>query len=159
VTVVRTGSLADVDLVAGLHLRSRQHAYRGLIAGELLDALDPAEFAVTWRAKLAVATQLFIAEEDGDAAGFAFVGDGTLHAIHVLPRWHGTGTGQALMRAAREGLRELGFDRAALWVLAQNERARRFYEKDGWVASGQTRQSDVNGALTDQLEYVADLAG
>jgi GNAT superfamily N-acetyltransferase len=89
--------------------------------------------------------------------GFAYVGEGWLHAIHVHPDWHGAGVGPTLLASARESLRDLGFRRAALWVIEGNERACRFYEKDGWVRSGESRVSEMDGVLTRQLHYMCDL--
>ena len=40
--------------------------------------------------------------------------------------------------AAVEHLTEGGHERAVLWVLRDNPRARRFYERAGWVLTGRT---------------------
>ena len=36
-------------------------------------------------------------------------------------------------------LRTFGFERASLWMLAGNERALRFYRREGWVADGRSK--------------------
>jgi hypothetical protein len=38
-------------------------------------------------------------------------------------------------------MRELGATEAALWVVEGNTRARRFYEREGWIADGETKAS------------------
>jgi len=49
------------------------------------------------------------------------------------PEWFGRGVGRGLFARATERLRNLGYVRATLWVLATNERSRRFYERAGWT--------------------------
>jgi hypothetical protein len=40
-----------------------------------------------------------------------------------------------------------------LWVLAGNERAKRFYHADGWVPEGSRRQQEVWGVMADEIRY------
>jgi len=54
----------------------------------------------------------------------------------VIPDWWATGTGRSLMSCAVATLSEAGYQQAVLWVLAANDRARRFYEKAGWLPDG-----------------------
>lgn len=61
---------------------------------------------------------------------------GELYAIYTDPAWWSTGTGRSLMAASVRGLQEAGYQRAVLWVLAANARARRFYEIAGWAPDG-----------------------
>src|SRR6478736_903344 len=56
--------------------------------------------------------------------------------IYVDPQHWGQGVGRLLMTAARDRLRGDGAREALLWVFAGNDRARRFYEIDGWRADG-----------------------
>jgi GNAT superfamily N-acetyltransferase len=68
-------------------------------------------------------------------AGFA--GEtGEVYALYVSPDWWSTGTGRSLMAAALKALSQAGYQRAVLWVLAGNARARRFYERAGFTADG-----------------------
>jgi GNAT superfamily N-acetyltransferase len=61
---------------------------------------------------------------------------GEVYALYVSPDWWSTGTGRSLMAAALTALSEAGYRRAVLWVLAGNDRARRFYERAGFTADG-----------------------
>lgn len=63
---------------------------------------------------------------------------GEVYAIYLLPAWWSTGTGRSLMGAALAGLEDGGYRRTVLWVLAENSRARRFYERAGFSADGAT---------------------
>jgi len=61
---------------------------------------------------------------------------GEVYALYVAPDWWSTGTGRSLMSCAVAALAEAGYERAVLWVLEANARARRFYEKAGWAPDG-----------------------
>jgi ribosomal protein S18 acetylase RimI-like enzyme len=61
---------------------------------------------------------------------------GEVYALYVSPDWWSTGTGRSLMAAALTALSQAGYQRAVLWVLADNARARRFYERAGFAADG-----------------------
>jgi GNAT superfamily N-acetyltransferase len=76
---------------------------------------------------------------DGDGRGFALVGGGELYRLYVCESAWGTGVGEELHAAALDALRELGASSASLWCLAENARARRFYEGRGWRADGRER--------------------
>jgi RimJ/RimL family protein N-acetyltransferase len=45
-----------------------------------------------------------------------------------------------------------------LWVLATNERARRFYEKAGWHADGAEAPHDVGGTTHTVVRYRRSLS-
>lgn len=152
--VIARGGADDIEAVGTLHALSRSKTYK------FLSGYRPEVYAEHWRARFEAeqgSHRLHVAKADAELVGFAYVGDGWLYAIHVHPDWIGRGVGMALMAVARQALRELGFTRAALWVLEANERACRFYERDGWVLSGQTRLSEIEGVMTRQLEYICEL--
>lgn len=64
-----------------------------------------------------------------------------LICIHSRPGNWGKGYGAALMRHALLEMENAGYSYAALWVFAENRRARRFYEALGFVATGATQIS------------------
>jgi GNAT superfamily N-acetyltransferase len=71
--------------------------------------------------------------------GFGHVGSaradgaaGELYGFYVHPEVWGTGIGDALIERCHQAL-ALRFDDALLWVLTDNPRARRFYERNGWT--------------------------
>ena len=46
------------------------------------------------------------------------------------------GYGRRLLNKCMEELKQYGFSKVLLWVLEDNHRARKFYEKNGFVYSG-----------------------
>jgi ribosomal protein S18 acetylase RimI-like enzyme len=76
----------------------------------------------------------FGASRDDDARGL-----GEVYALYVDPDRHRGGVGRMLMADARRRLMESGFTEAILWVLQGNDRARSFYEREGWSPDGASR--------------------
>jgi len=62
-----------------------------------------------------------------------------------------------LMVEALRQLAEYGEPRAVLWVLADNEVARGFYERGGWRPDGATRVEPVNDKPVPQVRYTHPL--
>ena len=165
--VIRPRTDADIDAVAAVHVRAWQSGYAGIIAAGFLAGLDPAEFAQRHRERAATpGTQTLVAVADGVILGFASFGAyrvdsnegrnpaiGELYALYVDPDRWGAGTGRKLLAAARAGLAEAGFPSLRLWVLADNERARRFYGKAGLMPDG-ARQLHTPRGSTVQLPEV-----
>jgi len=75
------------------------------------------------------------------------------YRFYVDPPFWGSGTGRSLLARARDQLRDRGFSRAVLWVLAGNERAERFYRIDGWSGDGTQREAEVWGIGVEELRY------
>jgi GNAT superfamily N-acetyltransferase len=159
---LRTGADFDLWAVGALHYRSRGDAYAGILAADTLARLSAESLSAWWseRWKWEQEThRLTVAEADGRLAGFTYVGPSEtagaaeLYAIHVEPALVGTGVGRLLMANALDQLAEVGGDRAVLWVLEANERARRFYDRGGWAPDGGTRFEAVNGEPVAQLRY------
>jgi GNAT superfamily N-acetyltransferase len=71
--------------------------------------------------------------------GFVAVAPPWLEALYVRPSAWGTGVADELHMWAVERLRDAGTTTARLWVLEENVRARRFYERHGWRADGTSR--------------------
>jgi L-amino acid N-acyltransferase YncA len=160
---VRLASLADVDAIARVHVRSWQVAYRGQLPDELLDNLSAERRVEAWRRTLESSGPVLVADRDGVVVGFASVGpsrdedahpaDGELHAIYVDPPEWDSGVGRALMDRAVAELRRLGYRQAILWVLEPNRRARRFYEIAGWAADGGRKIEEQAGVEFREVRY------
>lgn len=164
--IIRAAVTGDAAAVAAVHVRTWQVAYRGLMPANYLDGLDASRRTAGWERTLAATGDretTLVAELDGRVVGFANVGpsrddgapdtEGELRSIYVDPdRWD-SGAGRALMIAGLDALHSAGFDDAILWVLADNERARRFYEAGGWTADGATQDEDSFGVRVTEVRY------
>ena len=80
---------------------------------------------------------VLLAEEDGVPVGVAAVDGCWLHGFYVRPESWGTGVAGELHDAALAVIGDCA--ETKLWVLEENHRARRFYEKRGWRPNGESR--------------------
>lgn len=106
-----------------------------------------------WQERLAAAT-IFIATSAGDIGGscdpigFVEVVPGELHALYVMPGHWGTGAADALHRRVVPLLGD-----ATLTVIRDNARARRFYERNGWILEGDDEPHDFDGIRVPFVRY------
>lgn len=108
----------------------------------------------------------WIAEEDGEAVGFAIVAWGSsvraeggyLQTIEVLPEWRGRGIGEKLLGLAEISAWSANADTMALHVDAENEAAIVLYEKCGYRRRGRKENYYARGRAallyTKQLDAV-----
>jgi GNAT superfamily N-acetyltransferase len=159
--LIRRGGPDDAAAIADVHVRTWQAAYEHVFGADRLATLSAGQRELRWRKSLGAGEQTaFVAELDGAVVGWATVGPnrkagagGELYGIYVAPEAWGTGAGPALMAAALEELRGAGYADAILWVLEDNPRARRFYEREGWVADGGRRTGEHLGVRTEEVRY------
>jgi len=159
---VRRARLADAAAIAAVHVGTWQAAYAHIFGKERLAELDPERRSAGWERALAERhdEDVFVAERDGALVAFASAGPsrdggvaGELYAIYALPEAWGSGVGPALMRDVLGALRARGFATATLWVLEENPRARRFYEREGWTLDAARREGEHLGVTTVELRY------
>jgi ribosomal protein S18 acetylase RimI-like enzyme len=146
---IRELTEADIDPVAALHVRSWRVGYAGIVPAEVLDALDPARFAARRRLPVPAGARTVVADDAGTIVGFASFGPGRvpqkhdeydrsageIYAIYVDPDRWGDGVGRLLIGAAIDGLTP-DYPEMRLWVLEENHRARRFYQRAGMAPDG-----------------------
>jgi GNAT superfamily N-acetyltransferase len=92
-----------------------------------------------WIAAVAAPQRTLIALSSEEPVGAACVSEGWLDGLYVVPKCWGTGLADELHGLALELVRDLGSASCKLWVLEDNARARRFYERRGWLENGETR--------------------
>ncbi|MGA3056081.1 MAG: GNAT family N-acetyltransferase [Candidatus Korobacteraceae bacterium] len=71
------------------------------------------------------------------AGAVVHAGEGHLRGMAVLPEWHGRGIAERLLQSEAE-LAARGCSRVTLDTTEPLQRAMRFYEKHGYLASGRT---------------------
>lgn len=119
---LRRAILPDMPAVARLN-----HQVRKTCLPYLPDLHTPDEDLAFFQEHVFPASEVWIAEAEGQPIGFAAAKLDWLDHLYVDPAWHGQGVGQTLLSAAREGRPELN-----LWTFQENAQARRFYERHGF---------------------------
>jgi ribosomal protein S18 acetylase RimI-like enzyme len=161
----------DAAAVAGVHVRSWQAGYRGLLPDAYLDGLRPEDRMGHYRfgADDPGAPATVVAVRDEVLCGFVTTSSsgagpekdgpddgpvpGEVLALYVDPEAWGSGVGRQLLSDARLRLGRSGCTGATLWVLAGNDRAQRFYRIDGWVAEDVRRTVEVWDIAVDEVRY------
>lgn len=85
-----------------------------------------------------------------DLPGAIEPGDVELKRLYLLHRFHGGGTGAALMRAVVEAARAAGAGRLLLGVYGENAAAIGFYARQGFTEAG-VRKFQVGAQVYDDL--------
>lgn len=148
-TTIRQAQPDDAEFVADAHITAWRVAYRGVIVDAFLDS---PEFAQSrrdgWHRRLHEGRpsfadpfdEILVPVVDGRVVGFGHVGrrlvtessdTGELYGFYLHPDAWGSGAAVALIEACHTAL-AARFTTASLWVLRDNPRARRFYERHGW---------------------------
>ncbi len=83
--------------------------------------------------------QLFVADVDGAVVGAIVAKPGSIAHLFVVPMRWGTGVADTLLATAVAVSRGAGVNQCQLEVLEDNWRARRFYERHGWVRDHRRR--------------------
>ncbi|MEB3965274.1 GNAT family N-acetyltransferase [Streptomyces kunmingensis] len=159
-------TLDDCHAVAEVRVRGWQVAYAGLMPQAHLDAMSVARDAVRRREMFGRVPE-FVAERDGAVVGWAChgpsrdrdvpPGEAELYALYAHPGHLSTGVGRALLDTCAGAAAHAGHSTMRLWVLEGNARARRFYERAGFVTDGAREPYEVGGVRVPEVRYVRKL--
>ena len=168
-TSIRTAIPEDAKAIAGVHVAGWQWAYVGLLPEPLLRAQSVPDRASFWRSYITDPTNwpVFVAADGEDIVGFASAiaardGDlddskvSELAAIYMLEGATGEGLGKALLERCWKESRDRSRDSMVLWVLAENDRARRFYSRHGFEADGTSKHEERLG--TNEIRMSASIS-
>jgi ribosomal protein S18 acetylase RimI-like enzyme len=167
---LRRARETDAPGIAAVHVRTWQLAYQDQLPAAYLNALKVADRERFWTNELHILPidrRPWVAESDSGIVGFALGGPprdedltsstGEVYAIYLLPEYWDRGVGWRLLIHCERDLIGHGYDKAVLWVLAENARARRFYEAAGWTLDGATKRRDIGGHEVVEVRYRATL--
>lgn len=178
---VREAQIIDAEAIAVVHSTSWRTAYRELLPERYLTKLTVPHLTRRWHRTLqrrrSITSELELSasedflvlelggavvgfceygpvgddedQEEDDLAGFA----GEVHMVYLHPTTWGQGLGRPLMDAAMQGLERRGLHWAVVWVLEQNTRARRFYERLSFAADGGRRHDLLGGEMQRLVRY------
>ena len=160
--MVRHPTADDIPQMARVHVRSWLDAYSGLLPHETIAGMTEDRRRLMWQRVIERdPTTAWVAEDAVGIVGLASIGPaqepdgwGQLYNIYVVGRAWGSGAGTALWDAAQQGLTDKGFAKRQLYVLDTDERARRFYERKGWIHDGTVIMDDTFGEPIREVRYV-----
>lgn len=157
--------------MAEVHIAAWRTAYRGVMPADYLADLNREQMVRRWTENITNppdgVTQL-VGEIDGSVEAISTVGpfrdntsfddpSGELWMINAHPDAFGTGISTTLHRGALDQLRCEGHHRAALWVVEENSRARRFYEREGWFEDSARKSEEFGDRTVVEVRYSISL--
>lgn len=169
---VRPAEPRDAAAVAAIHIAAWRRAYAHVFPRAALASIPPGDRERMWRELIAATgprRRVLVAGPPGGAPrGFAAWSPtrdrdrdpgltAELCAIYVHPDAWGDGLGRVLMARGTALAHADGFADATLWVVRDNPRARRFYERAGWTPDGAERDEEVLGMRVAEVRYAVDL--
>ncbi|WP_327733127.1 GNAT family N-acetyltransferase [Streptomyces nojiriensis] len=161
-STVRMMTEADVAAVSEIRVTGWQAAYAGIVPRSYLDRMTVEADAHQRRKYFTKPDKstidLVAVDAEGAVVGWACLGPsrtaaGELYALYVQPSLIGSGIGRALLQAVHANALTSGFGSVLLWVLTDNTRARRFYERAGYVADGAVQADDYDGVSLTEVRY------
>lgn len=130
---LRPATDGDVEAIAQIWDRGWHDGHDGHVPDELTAVRTPESFRERAADRVAQTTVATVADE---IAGFVVVHDAELEQVFVHRDHRGTGVAKELVDEGLRLVREAGHDQAWLAAAAGNARARRFYEREGWIDEG-----------------------
>lgn len=166
---LRRLTLDDAADLALIESAAWRVAYEGILPGRSLRRMTPQALAAQWKRRLQKKGELrwgillgarmvgyctagFCRDRDMEH-GFA----GEIFELYVHPRLQGRGLGWELMEQTWADLEGHGFRWGVLWVLEDNQQARRFYERCGLSHDGARKRLLHGGRKVWAVRYTRPL--
>ena len=163
---LRRVRIKDARDFTACHISCWQAAYRGIIPDSYLDNMNTELDARTERCVQSLSNpgtnEFFYVGHKGQMIGRLIICKsrdadmphaGEIGAFYLVRAFWGKGYGKAMMGFALKRLKRKGHRDVLLWVLEENARARRFYEKCGFVFDGTKKEIEVGKPLIE-VRYV-----
>ncbi len=123
----------DAPAIAAIWHLGWQDGHLGSVPAELTAARQADSFMTRAAQRVGDTT---VAVISGQVAGFVMVVGSEVEQVYVARHHRGAGVADLLMEDAERQIKDAGHATAWLAVVQGNARARRFYERRGWVDDG-----------------------
>ncbi|MEN3209070.1 GNAT family N-acetyltransferase [Methylorubrum populi] len=159
---IRRARSADAAGLSAVFDAAWREAYQGVIPGVALERFLARRGPETWRGMIEGGRGLAVVAFGDRIAGYAAYGrardrtmraEGEIDELYIAPEFQGLGLGTRLFRAVRNDLIDRGLTRIGVWALADNPRARGFYEGLGGVAGPEAAER-VSGICLPKIGYL-----
>lgn len=159
--------IQHAQILNDIHYQSWIICYRGMLDDHFLDTMDPQRWVAFFQKTLGTILKGAILEVEGKPAGCVtykisdeLYGDqqaGEIVSFYFLPSFWGKGVSSLLMQWVLDQLREMKCSVVSLWVLEQNKRACRFYEKMGFHMTSESLYSKIGSQKTMDFRMIKPL--
>ncbi len=150
----------DRRMISKVYEESWKGAYKGIIPQDYLDSIPEGRWALGldnqgWKTLVCIDNGGIVGTSSFCPSRFEqFQGWGEIISIYLLPEHTGKGYGKILMKAALSELKRQGYENVFLWVLEENIRARKFYERYGFLRAGDFLEDNIGGKALREVRYV-----
>ena len=151
---VTSASFEDMSMAAHIMVTSFQTAFAEFVTPQTMHTCTNPENCRNMLEKIYADgdMQFLLGDNQGFICWQVREAETEIVALHTLPESWGTGLGHALLT---EALNQIGDRSVFLWAFKVNTRARRFYEKHGFVWDGNERVSEFDGLV--EVKYIRTL--
>ena len=164
---IRKALIEDAYERAVCHVSSWRSAYKGIVPDEYLDNLSVENRAEKFKRQLQELTNVLFYNAVYENKIIGLLGiwkssgedkpnTGEIGGIYLIEEFWGKGYGREMMNFAINTLKNMGYNEINLWVLEDNIRARKFYEKCGYVFDG-TKKEIIIGKPLIEIRYTLNL--
>lgn len=150
----------DRMAISRIYEESWKYAYKGIIPQDYLDSIPEGHWAAhldnaDMKTLVCMDDDRFVGTSSFCKSRFGrLVGWGEVVSIYLLPDYMGKGYGRFLLDAAISELKNMGHRDVFLWVLEENTRARRFYEKAGFLRTDDSMTQTIGDKDLLEIRYV-----
>lgn len=159
---ISLAKLDDAKYCADIHAESWTFAYSNIVPKDIIDQHN-ARWPMVWRKMLVNNVDShYVIVLDSKIIGFLTIAvsrDSDLKDIfyeiiglYFDPEYIGLGYGKQAMDWVKKEIKSRGYDNISLWVLKENNRARKFYEKSGFKPDGKVKPSGLADA--QEVRYI-----
>ncbi|MBR5288754.1 MAG: GNAT family N-acetyltransferase [Clostridia bacterium] len=130
----------NIEAAARIHAASWQESHRSFCTKEFVAQHTPERQKRYLQEESAAGKQIWLLQENGEYVGLVSVAGGLIENLYVHPVRQRQGYGTMLLRFATAKCK----DTPTLWILDNNDGAKRLYERNGFVLTGkQNRLTDT----------------
>ena len=150
--MIREATVSDSARIAEIDVISSRYAYKNVVPDEYLYQDMSVESRIPVHRKWIAEKRfgIYVYEDSGTGIIRGMMGTGMcededkkgafeLHYLYVDPAYTGTGIGTEMMQFFEQKGRDQGCREFVVWVLKENETARRFYEKNNYCFDGKEK--------------------
>ena len=163
--ILREARIEDAAGIAKVHVDTWRTTYAGIVPDEHLANMTYSNHEKRWIDYLTKNTEdscTYIAEDNsGQIIGFVSGGrerntdpnyKGELYLIYILKEYQSQGIGSLLTQTLVKKLLQEDINSMLLWVFADNQVARSFYEALGGQHQ-KAKQAEIGGVMLNEVAY------
>ncbi len=150
-----------------IHSCSWKKAYAGIIPDEIISEFTPEKRSEIFLNVIDTQSEeYYLFKIDAQPVGIASLSKsheknapnyvGEIYSIYFHPNYWGTPITQTAFQFCVDRLKTLGFTHVTIWVLDENIRAKKFYEKNGFIFDGHSEEIEI-GIKLREIRYSKEI--